>query len=133
MTPDDQQQQAIQAIIAAGGSVDCDADGWPTLIDLASERASANEEIVRLLLQFPKLSRLRLAVNTVSPETLSELKTLAEMEELLLQDATIDDQQITTILSSMPALERLTLRRLSNVTDRGLAAIAENDLGASRL
>ncbi len=125
LAPDDEQQQAIQAIIAAGGSVDCDADGWPMLIDLASERASANDETVRWLLQFPQLKRLRLAVNTVSPETLSDLKTLVEMEELLLQDATIDDQQITTVLRSMPALKRLTMRRLSKVTDRGLAAISD--------
>ncbi len=125
LAPDDEQQQAIQAIIAAGGSVDCNADGWPTLIDLASERASANDETVRWLLRFPQLKRLRLAVNTVSPETLSDLKTLVEMEELLLQDATIDDQQITTVLRSMPALRRLTMRRLSKVTDRGLAAISD--------
>lgn len=125
VAPDDRQQQAIQAIVAAGGSVDCDVDGWPMLIDVASERASANDEIVCSLLLFPKLKRLRLAVNTVLPETLSELKTLVEMEELLLQDATLDDQQLTTLLRSMPALQRLTLRRLSRVTDQGLTAISD--------
>ncbi|MCH5373329.1 MAG: hypothetical protein JJ992_05095, partial [Planctomycetes bacterium] len=123
--PDDRQRQAIQAIIAAGGSVQCDADGWPTLIDLASDRASANDEIVRSLLLFPELTRLRLAVNSVSPQTLSELRTFGAMKELLLQDVALDDEQLTALLRSMPALQRLTLRRLSRVTDQGLAAISE--------
>ncbi len=123
--PGDRQRQAILAIIAAGGSVQCDADGWPTLIDLASDRASANDEIVRSLLLFPGLTRLRLAVNSVSPQTLSELKTFGAMKELLLQDAALEDEQLIALLRSMPTLQRLTLRRLSRVTDRGLAAISE--------
>jgi hypothetical protein len=43
----------------------------------------------------------------------------------MLQDAPISDTQLASLLGSMPALERLTLRRLTGVTDEGASAIVK--------
>jgi hypothetical protein len=123
--PSEPQRQAIETIAAAGGTIERDAGGWPTSIDLASERASANEPTVQAVLQFPQLQRLRLAVNTVAPETLSGLAALTGLRELMLQDAPIDDDQLAAVLRAMPDLRRLTLRRLTGVTDQGIAAAVD--------
>ena len=119
----DQQLAAIEAIEQAGGSVALDDAGLPTRIDLASDRVFANEEVVRAVLEFPEVRVLRLAVTSVSMETLAELAILTQLEELLLQDAALGDEQLGQLLAATPGLKRLTLRRLASVTDAGLEAV----------
>ena len=118
------QERAIETIFAAGGAVDRPTGGYPTLIDLASERVFADDEVVRAVLEFPGLKKLRLAVSTVSPETLGGLRSLTELDELLLQDAPVADDDLAALLGSMPALNRLTLRRLNEVTDTAIDSVA---------
>ena len=118
------QSAALEAIRVAGGQVARGAGGLPELIDLASERVYADDGLVRAVLEFPALRRLRLAVSTASPETLAGLKTLVNLNELMLQDAAITDDELTDILGAMPKLKRLVLRRLSRVTDDGIRPIA---------
>ncbi|MFV1968370.1 MAG: hypothetical protein ACC628_23335 [Pirellulaceae bacterium] len=122
--PTERQLQAIEAITSAGGRVERDANRLPVLIDLASERVFADDDTVRAVLAFPELKKLRLAVSTVAPETIGELTSLTQLNELLLQDASIEDGALEELLHAMPALQRLTLRRLSKITDAGVAAVA---------
>jgi hypothetical protein len=123
LTP--RQEQVLDMILAAGGSIERAYDGSPVGIDLASERVSADDELIRATLEFPHLKRLRVAVSKASPETLAELAKLSQLEELFLQDAPLDDAALTAILRALPNLQRVALRRLSRVTDAGLVALPD--------
>jgi hypothetical protein len=123
----DAQKVAIEAIAATGGVVELEDTGFPLRIDLASERVFADEDLVRAVLEFPRLKGLRLTVSSVSSEALSELATLTELEELLLQDATLTDEGLTVLLGAMPGLKRLTLRRVNHVSDTAIEAVAACD------
>jgi hypothetical protein len=118
------QTAALERIGAAGGSATLDGSGLAVEIDLASERVFANEQSVLAVLEFPRLNKLRLAVSSVSAETLARLAALENLEELLLQDAPLADESLAALLQKMPQLRRLTLRRMSRVTDAGLEAVA---------
>jgi len=121
--PSEAQQAAIQTITEAGGDVTLDAAGMAERIDLASDRVFADDAIVRAALEFPQLRGLRLAVSSAGAETLAELATLTALEELLLQDAPLDDAQLGRLLTALPNLKRLTLRRVQGVTDAALDAV----------
>lgn len=127
-SPTPQQLKAIKTIEEAGGAISYGEDSLPVTIDLASDRVFANEPAVRSVLQFPELRCLRLAVSNVTPECLAELSSLGQLTELFLQDAPIGDGELAALAAGMP-LERLTLRRLNNVSDEGIGAlVAECDL-----
>ena len=119
-----ERKAAIERMQAAGASVERDGAGFPVRIDLASERVFADEDLVGAALLFPNLKSLRLAVSSVPQATLAKLASLADLEELFLQDASIDDDGMGTLLVAMPRLGRLTLRRLNDVTDDALGAVA---------
>lgn len=119
----DPQKAAVELIATAGGEMELDAAGFPVRIDLASDRVFADETLVRAALEFPDLKGLRLALSSVPDATLAELESLANLEELYLQDAAIGDAGLADILSAMPNLRRLTLRRLNGMTDRALDAV----------
>ena len=118
----ERQRQACDSIVAAGGSYRARPDGYTVGIDLASDRVQADDAVVRAVLEFPHLQRLHLTVSTASQETLSGLTSLVDLEDLLLQNAPLDDAALTNLLRATPVLRRLTLRRLNQVTDAGLAA-----------
>lgn len=119
-----EQKAAIERMQAAGAGVERDGAGFPVRIDLASERVFADEDLVRAALLFPNLKSLRLAVSSVPQATLAELVLLADLEELFLQDAAIDGTSLDTLIAAMPRLGRLALRRLNDVTDDALSAVA---------
>ncbi len=121
------QIAALEAIAAAGGVIRRDDAGWPTRIDLGSDRVFADEQIVRAVLKFPGLKGLRLAVSSVSEETLAGLATLAQLDELMLQDAAIGDHGLAKLLSAMPDLRRLTLRRLNRISEASFEVVAACD------
>ncbi len=120
----ERQKTAIDTILAAGGVVKRRDDGFPTSIDLASNRVFADDEAVRAVLEFPGLKKLRLAVSGVSQETLGDLRSLTELDDFLLQDAPVTDADLAKLLDSMPALKRLSLRRLNKLTDTALDSVA---------
>jgi hypothetical protein len=120
----EKESQAIKLIAAAGGSFQRNDTGIVYAIDLASERVFADDEVLRAVLAFPHLTRLRLAVSKAAPETLAQLTTLSELEELFLQDVALDDAALQVLLTALPELRRLGLRRLSRVTDAGLESLA---------
>ncbi len=119
----DEQKAAIERMEATGAGIVLDDSGFPAQIDLASERVFADEELVRAALVFPGLKGLRLAVSSVPETTLAELAVFTELEELFLQDAAIDDAGLSNLLDAMPNLQRLTLRRLNEVTDDAIDAV----------
>jgi hypothetical protein len=121
----DRQKAAVELIATTGGEMELDAGGLPVQIDLASDRVFADEALVRAALEFPDLKGLRLTVSSVPDATLAELATLTQLEELLLQDASLNDAGLGRLLQAMPGLKRLTLRRLAGVTDEALNAVAE--------
>ncbi len=121
----ERQVQAVDSIAAAGGRVERDVDGYVAGIDLSSDRAQADAALVRAVLEFPHLRRLRLTVGMVPSETLVELASLRDLDELALQDAALDDALLAQVLRAMPLLRRFTLRRANQVTDAGLAALAD--------
>ncbi len=118
------QQQVLQQVRAAGGEVEGPIGGATTLIDLASDRVSADDPLVQSLIAFPRLKRLRLAASSVGGDTvLTLLQELPELRELLLQDVPLTDQQLSAALQRLSSLERLTLRRLGGVTDQSITAL----------
>ena len=111
---------AIQAIEDALGAVERDAEGTIVGVDLAHGRASATDDVLKLAATLPNLKRFRLAGGTISAEAFAALKTQSELEELFLQDLRIRDEEFLPVISALPRLQRLTLRRLSNMTDAGV-------------
>lgn len=120
----EKEAQAAKLIAAAGGSFQRNDAGVVHAVDLASERVFADDAVLRAVFEFPHLTRLRLAVSKAAPETLAQLATLTELEELFLQDVALDDAALQSLLTALPQLRRLGLRRLSRVTDAGLESLA---------
>ncbi len=117
------QQAALKAIAATGAQIESDQNGVPLRIDLASDRVSADEEVLRAVLQFPDLVGLRLTVRSLPPTALAELAHFHQLEEFQLQDASIADGDLAELLHGMSRLQRLTLRRLNNISDTGIATL----------
>ncbi|MHB8862907.1 MAG: leucine-rich repeat domain-containing protein [Pirellulaceae bacterium] len=125
VTLTERQAQAFHRIVAAGGSMERADNGAPVALDLASERVFADDALIRDALEFPHLKQLRLAVSKAAPESVAELSRLSELEDLFLQDAPLNDSALATLLRALPQLRRLTLRRLSQVTDRALESLPD--------
>ena len=117
-------EQTIDAIHKAGGTVTRDADGSITGVDLTRKRTPVDDKLAQAVLRLPRLRMLRLAVDAISPETLSRLGSHRQLTELALRDAPLTDAQLVRLLESLPQLKRLTLRRISGVADAGLDAVA---------
>ncbi|WP_144059347.1 hypothetical protein [Rhodopirellula sp. SWK7] len=117
------QLKAIELIESAGGVVVTDESGMPISIDLVGNRVFADVSLVRAVLGFPKLRKLLLGLSTVPAENVVELRQLGNLDELMLQDASISDDELGNLLSGIPKLRRLTLRRPSRLTDVAAALI----------
>ena len=112
-------------IDAAFGTVERNEKGVIVDVDLARERASANDEVLRAALSLPNLKRFRFAGGSVAAESLAGLKTQRELEELYLQDVPIRDGDWKPLLACLPKLTRLTLRRLANLSADELGALPQ--------
>ena len=110
----------LLALEATSGSVERDAQGTIIGIDFVQERASATDETLKLALALPNLKKLRLSGSMISAETFLLLKTQVNIEELFLQDLTIGNEEFISVVTAFPHLRRLTLRRLSNISDAGI-------------
>jgi len=111
-------------IEAAFGVIERDAEGTIIGIDLARERVSANNEVLRAALSIPHLKRFRFAGGNIDAESLSGLSKQHLLEELYLQDVPIRDAQWKPLLT-LPKLTRLTLRRLPHLTAAELGALPQ--------
>ena len=105
-----------EQIASAFGAVERNEKGVIIGVDLARERASANDDVLRAALSLPGLKRFRLAGGSVTAEVLAGLAKQHDLTELYLQDVPIRDAEWSSILDELAKLERLTLRRLANLS-----------------
>ncbi len=108
----------------AGARIETDRHGRTVLIDMASDRVSADDRLLNAASCFPGVKTLRLAVNNVGADSLRLLKSFCQLEELFLQDVPLDDKGLAEVVGANPELRRVTLRRLSSITDAGVQSIA---------
>lgn len=106
------------AVESAFGKLERDKSGTIVGVDLAHGRASATDDVLEKALSLPKLKRFRLAGGDISRETFLKLSGQVELEDLFLQDVPVSDDDLVAVLSSLPKLKRVSLRRLPNVSDR---------------
>ncbi len=120
------ETKAAETLIeSAFGAVERDEHGTIIGIDLARERVSATDEVLKAALSIPNLKRFRFAGGSVAGESLAGLKKQNELEELFLQDVPIRDDEWKTIIHGIPKLSRLTIRRLPNLSDAELGLLPE--------
>lgn len=124
---DEETERILGIVDSASGIVIRNSQGNVTGIDVARQRTPIDEEAAKSILKLPRLNVLRLAINSISTSTVDQLAAQSELHELLLRDAPISDPQLARVLKNLPTLERLTLRRLSGVTDKTLVAVAALD------
>jgi hypothetical protein len=122
-------QEVIEAVENAFGSIDRNAEGTIVGIDLAQARSSVSDEVLNAALSIRGLKKLRVAGSAISRETLTKIAGQTQLEELFLQDTVVQDDDVAAILTALPELKRLTLRRCANVTDHAAEAfLAKNNL-----
>ena len=124
LTLTQRQREVLRRIEEAGGTFDGQGKSVPTSIDLASDRVFADDELIRSLVEFPRLRRLRVSAATATPDAFEALEQLTELTALALQDAPLDDERLANLLGATPNLKHLTLRRVSEVSDEILTALA---------
>ena len=111
------------SIAQCGGTLKWDKQGRFE-VDLLAGRATADGAAIDALRDCPDVRILRARLGKVSVDQLLTISTLTELQELMLQDAAIDDNTLIEIAGSLPYLSHLTLRNAPNVTDRAITAIA---------
>ena len=115
-------EKQIEAVF---GIVERSAEGTIIGIDLARERASTTNDAVIAALSVPRLKRFRIAGGSIDTDSLSSLATQHDLEELYLQDVPLHDAQWQRLLGNHSNLSRLTLRRLSNLSDAALGKLPQ--------
>ena len=112
-----------EQIASAFGIVIRNEEGVIVGVDLARERASATDEVLKAALSLPGLKRFRLAGGSITAEALAGLKNQRELTELYLQDVPVIDAEWGLILDGLTKLERLTLRRLPHLSGSELGGL----------
>lgn len=121
----EETRRTIELIQAVSGRVIRAEDGSVSGVDVTQTRMPIDEKDVAAIVKLPNLRTLRLAINTMSDETLSLLAAQTQLRELQLRDTPVSDAQFASLLEDMNSLVRLALRRVNGVTNAGLAAIKE--------
>jgi Leucine-rich repeat (LRR) protein len=121
----EEETAAIRNVIAsAGGTLKYDPDGQPLGIDLVSGRSSADAEAFATVLTCPNLKSLKIRAEQIPNDELAKIAQLAVLEELMLQDAPINDAVLEALAASLPSLQRLTIRNALQVTDVGIKELS---------
>lgn len=111
------ETEIVAAVQASFGTIERDSEGKIIAVDLANERASADDNTLKQVLKLPNLKSLRAAGGTITSEAFAGLREQTELENLFLKDLTVNDADLARALTSLTKLKRLTLRRLQNVTE----------------
>ncbi|MDR0520515.1 MAG: hypothetical protein LBH00_01540 [Planctomycetaceae bacterium] len=114
----------VRTIEAALGTVMKDKNGTITGVNLANERGSVSDEVLKQALELPNLKILRIAGGTITSATFRKIAGQKQLEELFLKETPVQDSDLAVILPALRQLQRLTLRNCGNVTDAGMAAVA---------
>jgi len=109
-----------QTVKQAGGKIERDASGTIIGVNLAAGRVSVTDEILQQALLIPNLKSFSVVGSRLSPQAFSGLKNQPKLETLFLQDVPLDDRELDEMISLVPALRRLTLRRLNRVGESGM-------------
>ncbi|MCL2116812.1 MAG: hypothetical protein FWH27_00135 [Planctomycetaceae bacterium] len=117
--------EIIRAIEDAGGKIERDAKGVVAGVNLAAERTSVTNAVLRQALLIPNLKNLAVAGGSLSYEAFSGLAKQQHLETLFLQDVPLTDSNLEAMVASVPTLRRLTLRRLNKVGEPGITAALE--------
>lgn len=119
------QKVIVNRIEEVQGEVSLDEAGNVVAVDLAKDRSSATDDVLRETLKLPGLRRFRLAGGNITAETFAQIGRQNELEELFLQDLPLGDEEIMAGLKPLRKLKRLTLRRCAALTDRGFEELIE--------
>ncbi len=122
---DDPIDQSLDALSRQGAAVSRDAQGRICGVDLMGCRTLVDEKLAQRVLELPDLHTLRLSLNTVSPATVARLMANKGWIELSLQDVPLTDAQFVQLIDDQSKLQRLSLRRISGISDAGLAALSK--------
>ncbi len=112
-----------EAVEQSGGALQRDADGQPVAIDLAAGRGSADVTAFEAALRCPTLRVFRARAGQLAIEDLAKIATLTSLEELMLEDAALNDDVLGELARNLRGLRRLTLRNAPHVTDHGIAEL----------
>lgn len=113
-----------RAIERCGGSLRCDDQGRLIEVDLLAGRASADAAALDALQGCPDVKILRARSGRLDASQFSAIASLTGLEDLMLQDAAIDDNTLINLVVNLPHLRRLTLRNAPEVTDRAITELA---------
>ncbi|MDR0329055.1 MAG: hypothetical protein LBI05_12260 [Planctomycetaceae bacterium] len=116
-------QEIEQRIESVFGVVERNQEGAIIGVDLARDRASASDDVLRSALSIPNLKRFRFAGGSIAAESLEGIMQQRDLEELYLQDVPIGDDDWRPLIEGHPKLSRLTLRRMPNLSSKELAAL----------
>ncbi|EMI57765.1 leucine-rich repeat domain-containing protein [Rhodopirellula sallentina] len=105
------------AVEACGGTLQLDDRGQPTLIDLAVDRGSADEAGLRAALECTNLKTLRIRAAGAPAGLLAEIGKLTQLEELYLQNVSVDNSLLAQTVGRLPHLRQLTLRNTPGLDD----------------
>ena len=143
------QREAVEAILAAGGTVHYDYQTDPSrsftpdaepaaprwlrkligddffrdVVDVDLNRTRINDELLIRLNDLPKIKRLNLAYTSVSDAGFERLSGLRHLRGVILGETRVTDRTLAHLAKHAPELTLLSVEG-AGVTDAGLAEIA---------
>jgi len=94
-------------------------------VDVAANRSSIDDAAFSTIMQLRELKKLSISGGSLSEESLKQLENQITLEELSLVDTITGDADFAALCRSLPKLKRLTLRRLTKLSDQGLVSLCE--------
>jgi len=113
---------AVRRVAELGGQLDFDDAGNLVGVDLAADRVSLGDADIPCLLALPHLKQLKLSGAGLTNAGARLVGSIAGLRELSLLNAQIDDAGLKQ-LAQLTNLGTLSIRRSSQVTDRGLVEL----------
>ena len=109
-----------------GGLVVRDAKtGRIVEVNVAANRSSVDDAAFSTIMQLEGLKKLSVSGGSLTGASLKKLEKQIALEELLLVDTITSDEDLSALCQNLKNLRRLTLRRLTKLSDRGLGALNE--------
>ncbi len=113
------------AVEKCGGTIRLDEHAQPVGIDLAVGRGSTDAAAFEAAIRCTQLKSFRARAGQIATEDLRKLAVFTSLEELLLQDAALDDDVLADLVGAMKGLRRLTLRNTPKVSDVGIGSLVD--------
>ncbi len=112
-------QQAIEAVEAAGGKVTIDPEGRVTAVDLTGTKA--NDQLLAMLYALPNIRSLNCSDTLIKGAGLQDLGGLTNLDTLFLNGSQLNDEGLAHV-AQFKNLHTLHLGR-TEITDAGLPAL----------